>query len=482
MKRLIISILAIFLINISTQAQYNIKLKIKGVKDTVVYMGNYFGSKRYAIDTAKVDSKGVAVFKGDKKLDGGMYMMLFPSRNMTFFEFLVPDDQNFTIEADTTEFYTKNIKAKGSIDNTEFFAFQKELNSIGKQLHDLEMKYNDAKKKNDTALVNKTKKQLQELSKQRTAFLEKTAKNTKSKTLRTIVNLMRDVKIPDNFKISDDVSNKDSVLRILKYYYYKNHYWDLIDLSDSTILRTPMFEPKLKQYMTKTLVQHPDTIIEEGEKLIEKAGKSPQVFRYLVVYMLDYNNESKLMGMDKVFVEIANKYYLTGRATWADSSLIAKVKDRAEKMAPNLVGNQAPDLQRLYGYDNKYHSLYDLDNDYIVLVFWEPHCGHCKKEIPILHKVYTELKEEGINVETMAVYTQVDEKPWREFIKEKGIDDWVNVYDRYQFTNFRNLYDVYATPTIYVIDKDKKIIAKRIGAEQVKSFIEKIEKLKKDKK
>jgi thiol-disulfide isomerase/thioredoxin len=155
------------------------------------------------------------------------------------------------------------------------------------------------------------------------------------------------------------------------------------------------------------------------------------------------------------------------------------VKERAEKMAPNLVGNQAPDLQRLESWDHKYYSLYDLDNDYIILIFWEPHCGHCKKEVPKLHKVYKELKDEGIDVEVMAVYTQIDRKPWEDFIKEKEINDWINVYDKYQFTNFRNLYDVYATPTIYVIDKDKKIIAKRIGSEQIKSFIEKLEKLNK---
>ena len=188
------------------------------------------------------------------------------------------------------------------------------------------------------------------------------------------------------------------------------------------------------------------------------------------------------MGMDKVFVEIANKYYLTGKATWADSALLAKVSERATKMAPNLVGNHAPDLQRLESWDHQYYTLYDLKHDYIVLIFWEPHCGHCKKEVPKLHNVYTKLKAKGVDVEVMAVYTQVEREPWEKFIKEKEIDDWLNVYDKYQFTNFRNLYDIYATPTIYVLDKDKKIIAKRLGAEQVEKFLLNLDKIKKGEK
>jgi len=51
--------------NVNAQ-KYNIKIKVKGVADTVAYLGNYYGSKKYAIDTAIVDSKGNLNFKGDK--------------------------------------------------------------------------------------------------------------------------------------------------------------------------------------------------------------------------------------------------------------------------------------------------------------------------------------------------------------------------------------------------------------------------------
>lgn len=479
-KNLLLPLLAVLLMFSSASAQkYNIKIKVKGIADTVAYLGNYYGSKKYAIDTAKVDSKGNIVFKGDEKLNGGMYIVLFPSKGMSFFEMLIGDDQEFSVEADTAEFFQKNLKTKGSVANTEFYKFQKELNVIGKQLHALQLDLKNVSENKDSTEI--IKKQLTKLNDKRLLLLTETSKTAKSKTMRTVINLMKEVDLPE-FEIAETVINKDSVKRIMSYNYYKTHYWDNIDLSDSTILRTPMFEPKLKRYMTQTVLQQPDSIIKEGEALIARTGGKGQMFRYLVVYLLDYNNSSKLMGMDKVFVEVANKYYLSGKATWADSALLAKVSERATKMAPNLVGELAPDLQRLESVDHKYYTLYDLKHDYIVLMFWEPNCGHCKKELPKLHNAYIKLKAEDVDVEVMAIYTQVEREPWEKFVTDKDFLDWLNVYDKYQFTNFRNNYDIYATPTIYVLDKDKKIIAKRLAAEQVEKFLLNLDKIKKGEK
>ena len=50
---------------------YAIKLTLDDVKDTTVYLANYFGSKLYYADTAAVNSKGVALFEGKEALHKG---------------------------------------------------------------------------------------------------------------------------------------------------------------------------------------------------------------------------------------------------------------------------------------------------------------------------------------------------------------------------------------------------------------------------
>ena len=45
--------------------------------------------------------------------------------------------------------------------------------------------------------------------------------------------------------------------------------------------------------------------------------------------------------------------------------------------------------------------------------------------------------------------------------------------------NYHDTYDVYSTPKVYVLDKNKKIIAKQIGIEQLGEILEKIREEKK---
>jgi thiol-disulfide isomerase/thioredoxin len=121
--------------------------------------------------------------------------------------------------------------------------------------------------------------------------------------------------------------------------------------------------------------------------------------------------------------------------------------------------------------EGQWYRLSEVRAPVMVLVFWEPNCGHCKKEIPKLKElVWDKFSDEGVKI--FAVYTQVEKKPWTDFIEEHELYDWINVYDPYNRTNFRDLYDIYSTPTVYVLDKNKKIIGKRIGIEQLPGFIE----------
>ena len=114
-----------------------------------------------------------------------------------------------------------------------------------------------------------------------------------------------------------------------------------------------------------------------------------------------------------------------------------------------------------------------------LLIFWDPDCGHCKKELPkIKEEVYDLYAEHGVKVVT--VYTQVEEEKWKKFLEEKDLTEWINLYDPYNQSNFRNNYDIYSTPVLYVLDKDKKILAKRIGVEQLPDFLDHYFELKKD--
>jgi thiol-disulfide isomerase/thioredoxin len=115
--------------------------------------------------------------------------------------------------------------------------------------------------------------------------------------------------------------------------------------------------------------------------------------------------------------------------------------------------------------------MYDVDAKYLIIIFWEPSCGHCKTELPNLYNYYNELAKDGVDLEVFAMLGDKDTVKWKNFVQENKLTNWINVWDKNWGTNFKIFYNIYSTPTIYLLDENKKIIAKRINSEQVRDFI-----------
>lgn len=136
--------------------------------------------------------------------------------------------------------------------------------------------------------------------------------------------------------------------------------------------------------------------------------------------------------------------------------------------------NTSEEVTKLF-YDNTnelnkiFVKLHDVKAEYTILIFWDVDCGHCQKEIPVLLDVYHELLKEKKDVKVYSVYTLFDSEKYQKYIDEHKLD-FINLYDASHLNNVIEKYDVYSTPVIYILDKDKRIKAKRIGVEQIKPY------------
>ncbi len=467
-----ITVVLLFSASLMYSQSYQIDLKVKGVSDTVVYLGMYFQDKKFAIDTFDINHKGEVVMKGDSLLHQGVYLVLFPSLDMKYFEVLMGEDQHFSLKTDTSNF-TQNMKVSGNEENKAFFAFHNYMNQQAKR--NMPLKHQLDTLPSGSPEAKEIRDKLIEREKDIKAYWKKLSIDWKGSLFGTIMKAMIEPELPP-VVVPEHIANKDSAKRMMNYLNYKEHYFDNLDLSDNRLIRTPFFYNKIDKYVKTVVVQHPDSVLKEGVNLIEASRGADEVFQFLVQYMFSYRDKTKLMAMDRLFVGIAEKYYLSGEADWVDSTFLAKVKERVINEKPNLIGKKAAPLKRLETYDKQYVSLSDIHNKYTVIIFWEPNCGHCKIEVPKLYKAYQQLKKDNIDVEVLAVYIQFEREPWEKFIEKKEIFDWVNAYDKYNFTNFRYYYDIHSTPIIYLLDKDKKIVAKHLGVDQVAKILYDIEK------
>lgn len=484
MKKLGIIILIITICSFATFAQkkgknnngnkYNIEFTIKGVSDTVIYVGHHLGAKKYVIDTIRMDSNCHGVMKGNKDIHKGIYLVVMPSRNMMFFEFLMgPEGQrNFSIETDTAN-YVNNMKIKGSPENVAFNVYQRHMMEMQTERMNIEKAIKEAGDDNEAKEAQYEK--MRNLNERRIEYMKKVEEENKGTLFGSIMRSMHEVEIPD-FPRDENGVITDSAFQ---YKYYKEHYFDYIDFEEEGLVRTPIYESKLDYYFEKMVVPSPDSLIVDAHKVIKKSYDEGYmkgdtlIYQYTLSHLLNYFEESKIMGYDAVFVAIAEDWYLSGKAEWADTAFMSKLKERVEKITPTRLGSIAFNLTRMQSADDRYYNLHDLKDDFTVLIFWEPSCGHCKKEVPKLITEYRDtLKDLGVKV--FAIYTQYDKKEWIDFINEKEIkeDGWINVWDGpYPHSKFRDYYDIYSTPVIYVLDKNKKIIGKRLNVENIKDLI-----------
>jgi len=435
---------------------YEYTIKIKNTKDTVCYLGYPYGDKRYIQDTATVQNKDTFVFKGDTSLTGGIYFIYTP--NNVYFD-LVVNEQKIKIETDVANL-VGNMKVIESEENRIFHEFETFMR----------IKQEDAKKQSDKLKTNKegpeadaVREKLKVLDKEvkqyRYNLVEKYPDTFIAKFIMSTV----DAEVPEP---PDDLDDKGK--QLFRYSFYKKHFFDNIDFSDERMLRTPVFHKKIMTYLEKMTPQHPDSIIKSAHYIIDKSKADKNVFRYCLVTISNKYETSNIMGMDAVFVDLAESYYMKGDAFWTDDDLDKKIRDRVKELKPTLLGKRAPNMSLLDTLSRPI-SLNAIKSDYIILYFYDPDCGHCRKKTPILREMYNDtLKSMG--VEVLAVNTVTDIDKWKKFIKDNKLN-WMNAADPNLHDNFRANYNINSTPKLFVVDEDKKIIAKRLDVDQLKDFI-----------
>ncbi len=456
MRRLLLLLISALAITGQTMAQgYQLTVKLKNYHQGKVFLGHYMGKSTFLADSAEINATGTAVIKGKTPLNAGIYLLVLPDKQR-YVETLIDKNQQFEVSLDTSDFVNKTVY-KNSVDNELFLAYNKFLGSHDEEGKAIQEKLKTAKTAADTAAVQQMQTTLMNsINDYRNKFI----KDHPGNILTSIFKAMKEPEVPQR------PAGEDSTFA---YRYFKGHYWDNVDLTSERLVRTPILEAKLQKYFTQLVVAMPDSIIADCDDMIARTRKNKEVFKF-VLWWLTYNYESSpYMGMDAVFVHLVEKYYVSGQAFWLNEEQLGKIVSRAYAIAPNLIGQQAAPLE-LKDTASKPVSLYKTQAKYTVMVFWDPTCGHCKTEVPRLDSAYN-ARWKKLGVKMIGIKTEGSREEWLAFIHQHHLNDWIHASDPESTSNYRRLYDVYSTPVIYLLDEKKKIVAKRLGVEQLDQFL-----------
>lgn len=511
MKKFTLGFLLLFIFSFSSNAQtgYDIKLNLKGCSDTSMYLVKYYWTAQYIVDSCKKVKNGKIHFKGKTDLDKGVYALVGQNKSSFYFQIFVNEGQKFTISGDLADI-VNTLKAEGSKENEIAFSYMKFMTNKSREFAKI---VDDSKGRKDSLAFLTEKQKI--FSDETTKFENDFNAKNKGSFISDFLNLTKE-KYPTDIPKAKN-GRPDSVYQ---YYYYKSHYFDGMNFNDNRLIHTPFFADRAKKYFETVIVQHPDTLIQEVDKFFARCNEGTLIYNAMLGYLthsfennktMSFDNKGNTITFEKAFVHICDKYIISGKAKDVYSEeTVVKIKEKMDILRNLLPGAKVPDISmfdtisgkavRKMGFDtaktsisisnlyNKnieklipmYTSLYQVKAKYTVLVFWAEDCGHCQTEMPKLNENLKELKGK-VDYKVFAVQTKAElfEK-WCKFIIDKKLD-FINVYEAIPFNNLREKFDIFATPVIYILDSDKRIKAKKLGAEQVVEIIKIMEEVDKKK-
>lgn len=485
--------LLLLLITFSSSLSFSqtLKFKVMGQKDTTVHLVKYYGQKLFYADTAEIKS-GVVQFDGKKQVPG-MFALLLPGQKM--FEFIYNNEEVYIETALPT--LVESMKVRKSEENLLFVEYVQLITDRKKKVNELSEQREKLEK--DTEEYKTITTQIDNISKEVTDYQKDIIEKHPTKLVSKMILMSIDVTIPDAPK--DENGNiTDSNFQ---FNYYRSHYFDNIDLKDSRLVNFSVFHSKLENYFSsRMMVPHWDTVLYYAYDLCDKLDPTSKMFEYCVSWITSNYGKSKQMGMDKVYTFMADKYYCTRNADGKSPAFWMteeKLKELCEKTAVQkhlVMGAKPHNLILRDSTDVNWVNLFDdIDAEYTILYFWDPECGHCKKTTPKLETLYQEkFKDRNIEIYSVGKAVGEDFEKWKKFIRDNKLT-FINVAvteSLYQaakvdarqfipkFTNIESLnyhihYDIYATPRVFVLNKDKEIIAKQISISQLEDLMDRLQ-------
>jgi len=470
MKRLLFLVFTI-VISYSAAAQtgYQITVTIKPCTNQYVYLGYYYGKLKALADSVKLNNVATGILSGKQKLPGGIYFLV-SSKKEILFELLLDKQQHFSITADTAHL-PNSVIFTGSEDNTQFQSYSKDIAVSGKEINTLITGLQTAGSKTDSS---KIQEKLQVLNKQMQQYRSDLEKKLPTSLLAALFRSMKEPVVPP----AEQQPGKkyDS---LFAYKYYKQHYWDGFSFTDERMLRTPIFEPRLEKYYKELIVPEPDSINKEIDIMLLKSKSNKEMYKFLLTTFVQKYINPEFMGQDAVFVHLFEKYINNvPEVDWFTDKYKKYMFERAYSLMANLIGQPAS-IMEMKDTLGKLQPLYSLEAPFTVICFWDPTCSHCKEMVPRLDSMFRhKWKEMGVKI--YGVMVDGGKEAWLNYIRENKLTGWIHVYETTEQKeavsaagkpSYKQLYDVYQTPVLYLLDKDKRIIAKKLSYQQIDEVI-----------
>ncbi len=435
-------LLALFLILYLGAPAQEIKITSDSCLSESCILARYYGKSLFPVDTFLCTPGQSMRAKTKETLAPGLYALIFTEVSKS--DFLVADESPLSIHLKVGA--SVDAQVKGSRQSEVFSEYSSFMRAMHQKRETAVARYKAHAKYPDSVLM--IRHELDALNADVRTYFTTNAQRFSGTLLGGIFAVLTPVNAPKVLSADE------------QRFYMKNHFFDHVNFSDARIVNTPFLINQLEVYLNEIVDPMPDSLVKYAVKVVDASMANNEVFKQVCNHVFSFASQSKIMGMDKMQVAISKRYYLSGKAGWTNAAFTDKLQELVNKAEPILIGNTAPDITLLsLNEEEGFVSLSDVKANYTLVFFWEPGCYHCQQAIPLIQEVSKQYPSNVLRV--FAVYTQEETKEWNDFIFEHNLYHWIHVYDKHHQSQVKQVYDVASTPMLYLLDADKKIVAKK---------------------
>ena len=241
--------------------------------------------------------------------------------------------------------------------------------------------------------------------------------------------------------------------------YLKDHFWDEVPLNDTSLLRSTVYPNLVMEYLSLygdrnfSQTELEESFMDAVDVIQWAALDNDIIYGFILEYLV---KGFERYHFDKVLDYIATNYIQ--EEDCKNENLSSEVQKRLENYQNLSVGKHAPAIN-MVDVNQSTVTLNSSSSEYLLLVFWASWCPHCIQLLPQLSNIYS---NNDLDLEIIAISLDNNQEDHLKAIEE-GDYPWINCSDYKGWSSPAAVdYNIYATPTMFLLNKERNIITKPI--------------------
>ncbi|MCS6991938.1 MAG: TlpA family protein disulfide reductase [Chitinophagales bacterium] len=438
-----------------TSAQIEVLIKIRNLPTDTVWFGRTWGKRAVPMFSATKGADGSARLRTDSVLQPGIYALLFKRgrhARFTYLSCLVTEETRvWTIETSVEKPYSHAI-VSGNALTEAYLRYYDEFQT--------RLRVRDSL--NDLWRLTQTTEAFESL----TAF-EQRMRSYQLRVRAAHAGTLLDSVVSWTLLPDGEAWNQNSFpllerqrLREAAFHQALQH-----SIRQGNLLQK-MSCPLWIEWLDLTvfkLYADPRQVAKLVDELLKSLQPHASVYQYYFTYMLNSFASMSRFSLDEVFLHMYNTYVKTGKASWLDAEQLERYATQAAFMPGTLVGDRARNALVLDRRGRK-RPLDSLLGGPTLLVFWDPECGHCQKELPELRQVTPAFMDRGLRVISVCMAKGPRAAECWAFVDSLQLPSaWIHVREPDDEAHLSRLYNTRTIPRIYLIDENRIIVYRRAG-------------------